>query len=91
MSTLRLWQNLWNQWFFKIPVLGPLFRKLNLFFKSKPRLGYFIGCLITFHFVALAWLPFWGGHPQGTLAMLRLLGIAKDPEAWMLLLKKFDW
>ncbi len=64
MIILRTWQDFWA---------NSSFVSLKKFFQNTPRLSWTCSSLLTFHFVALSWLPFWGGHPQGTTAILRLL------------------
>jgi len=74
---LRVWQGFWKK---NVPSFGPWAAPLRLVQQSIRRVPYLsstLGCVVTFHFVALSWLPFWGGHPQGTLAMLRVLGLEK--------------
>jgi D-alanyl-lipoteichoic acid acyltransferase DltB (MBOAT superfamily) len=71
MIILREWQTFWKSGAEKIPDIG----KLANWLRGYPRLSWTFGCIVTFHFVALSWLPFWGGHPQGTTALLRLLGL----------------
>lgn len=61
MCVLKLWQDFWQR------------RGGSLFSKKFPRTTAFCSGLFTFHFVALGWLPFWGGHPQGLSMILRIL------------------
>lgn len=75
LCILRAWQDFWN---LRLPTWGesaaPL-RKIRDWFRAHPTLSKVSAGLLTFHFVALSWLPFWGGHPQGTRALLRLVGL----------------
>jgi len=48
-----------------------------------PQLTYLLSLLLTLHFVAVGWLPFWGGHPQGVSLFLRLI----SGNHWRL----FEW
>ncbi|MBF0493192.1 MAG: hypothetical protein HQM15_10485 [Deltaproteobacteria bacterium] len=64
---LRLWQNF----------CATYFSSLKKILSKYPKTLYAASCLITFHFVAWAWLPFQGGHPQGTILMFRVLGLEK--------------
>jgi D-alanyl-lipoteichoic acid acyltransferase DltB (MBOAT superfamily) len=75
MIGLRIWQDFWANRAEKLPVLGPSLLRLRDLFRSYPRLSFTLGALATFHYVALTWLPFWGGYPQGAVAILRLLGL----------------
>jgi alginate O-acetyltransferase complex protein AlgI len=74
MITLRAWQKFWKS-AESLPWGGKALASVRDGLSAFPRVGYALGCLVTFHFVALSWLPFWGGHPQGTTAVLRLLGL----------------
>lgn len=56
----------WRKFCATQPILGHLSQ-------SYPRLTYATSMLVTFHFVAIGWLPFWGGHPQGVSYFLRLI------------------
>ncbi|GEM_PF-2002364 len=48
-------------------------KKLQRGSHRYPKITYGLSMLFTFHFVALGWLPFWGGYPQGASMILRLL------------------
>jgi len=74
---LRAWQGFWRE---RVPAMGPgggWLQSLARGMQACPRLSRTLATLVTFHFVALSWLPFWGGHPQGTTALLRLLGLGR--------------
>lgn len=71
MSFLRLWKNFWKR-VENFPE-GNFLKSAQGMARKFPKITYGISMLITFHFVALAWLPFWGGHPQGLSMILRLL------------------
>ncbi len=81
MCVLRLWQNFWkrvdDQ---KVP--GTLW-SWQLWARRHPTLIRVASTLLTFHFVALGWLPFFGGHPQGLSMFLRLI----SGNRW----KMFEW
>ncbi len=79
LSFLRMWQN-----FYQSAPLLPLKNSLSKFSK----IVYVLSALFTFHFVAWTWLPFWGGHPQGTIVMLRVLGLE---QAALLVAKIADY
>lgn len=70
MCFLRLWKNFWRK--IETKDSGYL-RSLQLWMRARPRFTYSLSTLFTFHFVALSWLPFWGGHPQGLSMILRIL------------------
>ncbi|MFO1462994.1 MAG: MBOAT family O-acyltransferase [bacterium] len=75
LCLLRAWQDFWE---IRVPALGPGgegLRRIRAAMRAQPSLGKALSGLLTFHFVALGWLPFWGGHPQGTTALLRLVGL----------------
>ncbi len=75
LCVLRLWQDFWK---LRVPALGPggaWLRRIQAWMQARPVLAKTFSGLLTFHFVALSWLPFWGGHPQGTRAIFRLLGL----------------
>jgi len=61
LCVLKLWQDFWQK------------RGGSSFSKKFPRITAFCSGLFTFHYVALGWLPFWGGHPQGLSMILRIL------------------
>lgn len=81
MCLLRMWQNFWkrvdDQ---KVP--AP-FWSLQQWSRRHPSIVRIASTLLTFHFVALGWLPFWGGHPQGLSMILRIL----SGNRWWL----FEW
>lgn len=58
-------------------------RSLQLWFRRHPSLIQLLSTLITFHYVSLGWLPFWGGHPQGLSMILRII----SGNRW----KLFEW
>jgi len=75
LCLLRAWQDFWN---LRLPAWGASgtsLLKIRAWFRDRPTFAKTLAGLLTFHFVALSWLPFWGGHPQGTRAMLRLVGL----------------
>jgi D-alanyl-lipoteichoic acid acyltransferase DltB (MBOAT superfamily) len=70
MCFLKGWQNFWK----KIEEKESGFlRGSQLWARRHPRWTFLVGVLVTFHFVALSWMPFWGGHPQGLSMILRLI------------------
>jgi len=75
MIGLRVWQDFWSNRALRLPFFGPSLGRLREFFRSSPRVSLAMSALVTFHYVALTWLPFWGGYPQGAVAILRLLGL----------------
>ncbi len=70
MCFLKMWQDFWKR--VEAKDGGPL-RNLQLWGRSHPRMVTMLSVLVTFHYVALGWLPFWGGHPQGLSMLLRIL------------------
>ncbi len=81
MCVLVGWQKLWKR--VESTNQLTLLKSLHLKSKSYPRFMQVISTLITFHFVAIGWLPFWGGHPQGINMFLRLI----SGNHW----KLFEW
>jgi alginate O-acetyltransferase complex protein AlgI len=80
MCVLRLWQKYWS----RIETReGGTLRSLQLWSRAHPSLTGLVSGLVTFHYVALGWLPFWGGHPQGLSMILRIL----SGNNW----KLFEW
>lgn len=80
MCVLRLWKKLWSG------IEGRdegVLRSLQLWSRAHPNLTGLASGVLTFHFVALGWLPFWGGHPQGVGMILRIL----SGNHW----KLFEW
>jgi alginate O-acetyltransferase complex protein AlgI len=75
MMGLRAWQSFWQRYAEKIPGAGPTLIALRDKLKGYPHFCEGLGAIATFHYVALTWLPFWGGYPQGVVAVLRLLGL----------------
>ncbi len=70
MCLLRVWQNYWKS---METASSGVARGLQLWGRGHPRLVGFASMVFTFHFVAIGWLPFWGGHPQGLSMILRLI------------------
>lgn len=71
MCLLKKWQDFWRD-VEKREVPGTL-RAIQGWSRRHPRTVATISTLVTFHFVALSWLPFWGGHPQGLSMILRIV------------------
>ena len=71
MCFLKVWQNFWKR-IESQKGPGP-FWNLQVWGRSHPRFVQVVSTLFTFHYVALGWLPFWGGHPQGLSMILRLI------------------
>lgn len=71
MCLLRLWRNFWKR--VETSDENGVFKRLQGLSRQFPRASYALSMLFTFHFVALGWLPFWGGHPQGLSMILRIL------------------
>ncbi len=71
MCFLRMWKNFWK----RVESFSPdhFFKKLQNLARKFPKTTFTFSMIITFHFVALTWLPFWGGHPQGLSMILRIL------------------
>ena len=71
MCILRLWKQFWK----KVENFeeGNFFRRLQMTSRRFPKTTYAASMIFTFHFVALAWLPFWGGFPQGASMIVRIL------------------
>jgi D-alanyl-lipoteichoic acid acyltransferase DltB (MBOAT superfamily) len=71
MCALRGWQNFWKG------VEGrtepSFFGTLQDWARRYPAAVRIASTLFTFHFVALGWLPFWGGCPQGVSVLLRIV------------------
>ncbi len=72
MCVLRIWQNFWKQ-VEQQKTPKSFYGLLQDWSRSHPRFIYVVSNLLTFHFVAISWLPFWGGHPQGVNLFLRLI------------------
>ena len=81
MCALRLWQNLWKK--VGLQKVPGTFCSLQRWAGRHPLTVRISSTLFTFHFVALGWLPFWGGHPQGLSMILRIL----SGNRWRL----FEW
>lgn len=80
MCLLGLWQSFWS----KVEGReGGSLKSLQSWSRAHPRLIRILSTLLTFHYVALGWLPFWGGHPQGLGMILRIL----SGNHW----KLFEW
>ncbi len=47
--------------------------QLQAWAQRYPRFTSGASMILTFHFVSIGWLPFWGGHPQGVSLFLRLI------------------
>ena len=71
MCILKLWQNFWKN--VETTRAPTFFRAIQLRSRDYPRCVALASTLVTFHYVALGWLPFWGGHPQGLSLILRLI------------------
>jgi alginate O-acetyltransferase complex protein AlgI len=80
MCVLRFWQNFWLR--VEGREKGRL-RSLQRWSRAHPRLMHFLGAVVTFHYVSLGWLPFFGGHPQGLSMILRIV----SGNRW----KLFEW
>lgn len=81
MCALRAWQNFWK----KVEARNPSdpFRSCQLWARRHPSTIRIVSTIFTFHYVALGWLPFWGGHPQGLGMIVRIL----TGNHW----KLFEW
>lgn len=71
MCVFRGWKQFWKR--VEENPAETFLKKLQNISRRFPKITYVFSMLITFHFVAFAWLPFWGGHPQGLSMILRLL------------------
>ncbi len=78
---LKLWRDFWKK--VEQKDRPGFLRALQKTVRRFPRLSYGLSMLFTFHYVALSWLPFWGGHPQGLSMILRLI----SGNHWYL----FEW
>lgn len=81
MCALRLWQNYWKK--VEAQNRPAPARTLQIWSRRYPAFTRVASTVFTFHFVALGWLPFWGGHPQGLSMILRLI----SGNHWRL----FEW
>lgn len=81
ICALKLWQDFWKRVeLHKVP--GTLC-KAQRWGRRHPTLVRVASTVITFHYVSLGWLPFFGGHPQGLSMILRLI----SGNRWRL----FEW
>lgn len=71
MCLLRVWQNFWKK--VETRTDPSLAGSLQAWARRYPLMTRTASTLLTFHFVALGWLPFWGGFPQGPSLILRLV------------------
>jgi len=71
MCILKLWLEFWGK--VETKNTAGLARSLQLWSRGHPRTASLASTVFTFHYVALGWLPFWGGHPQGLSMILRIL------------------
>ncbi len=71
MCVLRLWKNFWKR--VEVSNSNGILKKTQTLSRAYPKITYALSMIFTFHFVALAWLPFWGGFPQGASMILRIL------------------
>ncbi len=81
MCLLRWWQNFWKR--IDDQKVPGTFWSLQQWGRQHPTWVKTASTLFTFHYVALGWLPFWGGHPQGLSMVLRLV----SGNRWRL----FEW
>ena len=71
MCLLKKWQDFWAS--VEEANRPGLVNSLQKWARRHPKMVTAVSTLVTFHFVALGWLPFWGGHPQGVGMAVRLL------------------
>lgn len=71
MCGLKLWRDLWKK--VESRERPGFAGSLQIWARAHPRLTALAATTLTFHYVALGWLPFWGGHPQGLSMILRIL------------------
>lgn len=71
MCGLKRWQNFWKT--IEEKNQPEILLSLRLLARQWPRSTTLLSTLVTFHFVAIGWLPFQGGHPQGISMLLRLI------------------
>jgi alginate O-acetyltransferase complex protein AlgI len=81
MCFFRLWQDFWK-WVERRD-REDFLHSLQRWSRAHSRFVGVFSTLLTFHFVALGWLPFWGGHPQGASMILRIV----SGNRW----KLFEW
>ncbi len=71
MCVLKRWQVFWKE--VETSESAGTLRALQIWSRSHSKLTATASGLLTFHWVALGWLPFFGGHPQGLSMILRIL------------------
>ncbi len=71
MCVLRVWKNFWKR--VEASSSNGILKKMQKLSRAYPKITYTFSMIFTFHFVALTWLPFWGGFPQGASMILRIL------------------
>jgi alginate O-acetyltransferase complex protein AlgI len=81
MCIFRYWQDFWKG--VEHRNRKGLLLSLQSWSRAHSRFVGIFSTLLTFHFVALGWLPFWGGHPQGASMILRII----SGNRW----KLFEW
>lgn len=81
MCVLRLWQNFWKR--VETQKVPDTFCRLQQWGRRHPATIHILSTIVTFHYVSLGWLPFFGGHPQGLSMILRII----TGNQWRL----FEW